>query len=46
MREGAAEAGSLGDEAGIDPVRGARLLDDLEREGFVTREDGVYRIVG
>ena len=46
VREGAAEAGSLGDEAGIDPVRGARLLDDLEREGFVTREDGVYRIVG
>jgi A/G-specific adenine glycosylase len=45
VREGAADAGSLADEAGIDLDRGARLLRDLEREGFVSCEAGVYRIV-
>jgi A/G-specific adenine glycosylase len=46
VREGGAEAGVLAEEAGIDNDRAGTLLDDLEREGFVTCEDGVYRIAG
>jgi A/G-specific adenine glycosylase len=46
VREGGAEAAVLAEEAGIDPDRAGRLLDGLEREGFVACEDGVYRIVG
>jgi A/G-specific adenine glycosylase len=46
VREGAAEAGMLAEEAAVEEVRAARLLADLEREGFVSCEDGVYRIAG
>lgn len=45
MREGAASAAQLADEAGVDPARGERLLGDLEREGFVAREGATWRIV-
>lgn len=45
VREGAAEVEVLAEEAGIDATRAERLLGALEREGFIAREDGVYRIV-
>lgn len=46
MRNGAAPADVLADGAGVDLARGERLLIDLEREGFVSHEDGLYRITG
>jgi A/G-specific adenine glycosylase len=44
VREGGVEAEALAEEAGVDPARAERLLGDLEREGFVAREDGVWRV--
>jgi A/G-specific adenine glycosylase len=44
VRDGGAPSDALADEAGVDLERGERLLADLEREGFVACEDGVYHI--
>lgn len=45
VRQGVADTEALADEAGVDVDRAERLLGGLEREGFVAREQGVYRIV-
>jgi A/G-specific adenine glycosylase len=44
VREGAAEPEALAEEAGVELARAERLLGDLEREGFVACEDGVWRV--
>ena len=44
FRQGASEVEVLAEEAAIDTARAERLLGDLEREGFVAREGGLFRI--
>jgi A/G-specific adenine glycosylase len=39
VREGALSTAVLAEEAGVDEGRAARLLEDLEREGFVSRDE-------
>lgn len=45
VRTGALDSEVLGQEAGVDAPRAERILEDLEREGFVVREtDGSWSV--
>lgn len=44
LRHAPLDEAALADEARIEPVRAARLLEDLEREGFVVRAGGAWAL--
>lgn len=47
VRAGSSVTADLAEEAGVDPARAGRLLEDLEREGFVVRDgEGGWAVSG